>query len=67
MEPNLREEVKVEKEAMIGRVPTGILGSEVKKLCNKEVKLVRVQWRKGRENATWEVEDNIRASYPFLF
>ena len=67
MAPNLREEVKVEKEAMIGWVPTCILGSEVNKLCNKEVKKVRVQWVKGHENATRETEDNIRTSYHFLF
>ena len=63
----MREEMKVEKEETIGRVPTCILGSEVKKLCNKEVKLVKVQWGEDREDAIWEAEDKIRASYLFLF
>ena len=61
------EEVEVEREATIRRVPSHILGSEVKKLRNKEVKLLQVQWGDSPEDATWETEDKIRASYSFLF
>ena len=35
-------EVKVERDATVRRVPTCILGSAVKKLRNREVKLVKV-------------------------
>ena len=49
------------------RVPTHILGTEVKKLHNREVKLVKVQWSDVEEDATWETEDKIHAAYPFLF
>ena len=28
---------------------------------------MKVQWRDNPEDATWETEDKIRASYPFLF
>ena len=49
------------------RVPTRILGTEVKKLRNREVKLVKVQWSDAEEDATWETENKIRAAYPFLF
>ena len=48
------------------RVPTRILGTEVKKLRNHEVKLVKVQWSDAEEDATWETEDKIRATYLFL-
>ena len=57
VEPSILEEVEVEREATTRRVPTRILGSEVKKLCNKEVKLIKVQWREDREDATWETEE----------
>ena len=43
VEPNILEEAEVEREATIRRVPTRILGTEVKKLRNREVKLVKVQ------------------------
>ena len=34
----------------------------------KTVKLVRVLWRHyGVEESTWEREDTMRATYPFLF
>ena len=67
VEPSILEEVEVEREATVRRVPTRILGTEVKKLCNREVKLVKVQWSDAEEDATWETERKIRAAYPFLF
>ena len=37
-------------------------------LRRKTVRLVRVLWRHyGVEESTWEREDTIRATYPFLF
>ena len=67
MEPSILEEAEVEREATVRRVPTCILGTKVKKLRNREVKLVKVQWSDAEEDATWETEDIIRAAYPFLF
>ena len=43
-EPRILEEVEVEWKATVRRVPTRIRGSEVKKLHNREVKLMKVQW-----------------------
>ena len=67
VEPSILEEAEVEREATMRRVPTRILGTEVKKLRNREVKLVKVQWSDAEEDATWETEDRIRAAYPLLF
>ena len=67
VEPKILEEVEVEREATVRRIPTRILGMEFKKLCNREVKLVKVQWSDAEEDATWETEAKIRAAYPFLF
>ena len=57
----------MEREATVRRVSTRILVSEVKKLHNREVKLMKVQWGDNPKDETWETEDKIRASYPFLF
>ena len=45
-----------------------ILDSRDKVLRRKIVRLVRVLWRHyGVEESTWEREDTMRATYPFLF
>ena len=37
-------------------------------LRRKTVRLVRVLWQhRGVEKSTWEHEDTMRATYPFLF
>ena len=63
VEQSMLEEAEVEREATVRRVPTRILGSEVKKLHNKEIKLLKVQWGDNPEDATWETKDKTRASY----
>ena len=47
--------------------PVGIVSKEIKKLRNKEVKLMKVQWSIDPNDCTWEVEDKIRNDYPKLF
>ena len=42
VDPSILEDVEVEKEATLRRVPIRILGTEIKKLRNQEVKLVKV-------------------------
>ena len=56
--PNLRQEVE----------PKIILESCEKELRNKVIRMVKLKW-KGHpiEEATWEVENNIRNNYPSLF
>ena len=45
-----------------------ILDSRDQVLRRKTVRLVRVLWRHyGVEESTWECEDTMRATYPFLF
>ncbi|KAI3825912.1 hypothetical protein L1987_07642 [Smallanthus sonchifolius] len=48
--------------------PVAILDRKEKRLRNKIIQLVKVQWkhRKGSE-ATWETETEMRESYPQLF
>ena len=45
-----------------------IMDSRDQVLRHKTVRLVRVLWRHyGVEKSTWEHEDTMRATYPFLF
>ncbi|KAI3489917.1 hypothetical protein L1887_45948 [Cichorium endivia] len=45
-----------------------ILDKKVKKLRNKEIGVVKVQWRHHRgTDVTWEAEEEMRSKYPFLF
>ena len=48
--------------------PVCLLDSRDQVLQRKTVRLVRVLWRHyGVEESTWEREDTMRATYPFLF
>ena len=45
-----------------------IVDSRDRVLRRKTVRLVRVLWQHyGVEESTWEREDKMRATYPFLF
>ena len=45
-----------------------IMDSRDQVLQRKTVRLVRVLWQHcGVEESTWEREDTMRATYPFLF
>ena len=48
--------------------PVYIMDSRDRVLRRKTVRLVKVLWQHhGVEEATWEREDTVRATYPFLF
>ncbi|KAJ9553167.1 hypothetical protein OSB04_017212 [Centaurea solstitialis] len=48
--------------------PEAILESKTKKLCHKEVTMVKVQWKHHRgANVTWEAEEDMKRRYPQLF
>ncbi|KAL0282322.1 UNVERIFIED_CONTAM: Transposon Ty3-G Gag-Pol polyprotein [Sesamum angustifolium] len=48
--------------------PIEILDRSIKKLRNKEMPMVKVRWsHHSPREATWEVEENMREKYPYLF
>ncbi|CAJ2638229.1 unnamed protein product [Trifolium pratense] len=62
------DDVQVRDDLTIETVPLRIEGREVKRLRNKEIASVKVVWGgPAGENATWELENKMRDSYPDLF
>ena len=62
------QEVLLDKNLAYEETPVMILERQVRKLRSKEIPLVKVAWRNHTpEEATWEVEAEMRQRYPFLF
>ena len=60
-------QIEVDTDGTFEEGPVCILDSREQVLRRKTVRLVRVLWRHyGVEESTWEHEDTMRATYPFL-
>ena len=61
-------QIKVDTDGTFEEGPVCIVDSRNQVLQRKTVRLVFVLWRHyGVEESTWEREDTMRATYPFLF
>ena len=61
-------QIEVDTDRTFEEGPVCILDSHDQVLRRKTMRLVRVLWRHyGVEESTWEREDMMRATYPFLF
>ena len=61
-------QIEVDTDGTFEEGPVYIIDSRYQVLRRKTVRLVRVLWRHcGVEESTWEREDTMRATYPFLF
>ena len=61
-------QIEVDTDETFEEEPMCIVDSRDQVLRCKTVRLVRVLWRHyGVEESTWEREDMMRATYPFLF
>ena len=61
-------QIEVDTDGTFEEGPVCILDSRDQILQRKTVRLVRVLWRHcGVEESTWEREDTMRTTYPFLF
>ena len=61
-------QIEVDTDRTFEEGPVCIVDSRDQVLRRKTVRLVRVLWRHyGVEESTWEREDTMRATYPFLF
>ncbi|XP_020970154.1 uncharacterized protein LOC110268378 [Arachis ipaensis] len=62
------ESVELKENLTFRVTPVQIDDTSVKKLCRKEVLLVKVAWRRaGVEEYTWKLESEMRKDYPELF
>ena len=57
----------VELDMTFVRQPVRVVAKDEKRLRNKTVRLVKVQWSDNVKDCTWEIEDMIRATFPGLF
>ena len=63
-----QEPVEVQTDLTYEEKPVRILDREEKVLRNKTIPMVKVLWRNHKvEEATWELEDEMRKNYPGLF
>ena len=63
-----RGRIKVDTDGTFEEGPVCILDCCDQVLRRKTVRLVRVLWRHYEvEESTWEREETMRATYPFLF
>ena len=61
-------EIEVDMDWTFEEGPVCIVDSRDQVLRRKTVRLVRVLWQyQGVDESTWEREDTMRATYPFLF
>ena len=61
-------EIEIQDDLTTVEVPVCILARENKKLRNKVIPLVKVQWnRQGAEEISWERKEDVRRDYPHLF
>ena len=61
-------QIEVDTDGTFEEGPVYIVDSRYQVLRLKTVRLVRVLWRHcGVEESTWEREDTMQATYPFLF
>ncbi|KAK6150767.1 hypothetical protein DH2020_015699 [Rehmannia glutinosa] len=55
----------INKDLTYEEAPEAILERKIHKLRNKDVALIKVQWKgHGSNEATWEREEEVRAKYP---
>ena len=61
-------QIEVDTDGTFEEGPVCIVDSRDQVLRRKTVRLVRVLWRHyGVDESTWEREDTMQATYPFLF
>ncbi|XP_071901037.1 uncharacterized protein [Coffea arabica] len=62
------KEIEIDKSLTYEERPMRVLDRKVKELRNKQIPLVKILWKNhGVEEATWEMEEEMKKKYPGLF
>ncbi|WMV42267.1 hypothetical protein MTR67_035652 [Solanum verrucosum] len=62
------DSIVLDKDLQYEEEPIAILDRDMRKLRTKKIKCVKVQWKhRPVEEATWEIERDMREKYPQLF
>jgi hypothetical protein len=62
------EPLQLQRDLAYKEVPVKVLDRKVQELRTKSIPLVKVLWKNHEiEEASWELEDEIRKKYPSLF
>ena len=62
------QSIEIDQELSYEEQPFEVVDTQVRKLRNKEIPMVKVLWRNHSvEECTWETESDMRNRYPFLF
>ena len=63
-----QKQIEIHEDLSLEERPVRIVDYKIKTLRHKEIPLVKVLWRNQTvEEATWEREQDMKASYPELF
>ncbi|KAJ8771147.1 hypothetical protein K2173_023472 [Erythroxylum novogranatense] len=61
-------EVNIVEDLSYEETPVAIIDRHIRKLWNKDIPMIKVQWKNQRiEECTWETEESMRSRYPQLF
>nr|KYP35293.1 Retrotransposable element Tf2 [Cajanus cajan] len=61
------DNVQVKPNLTFEKLPVAVVDHKLKELRGKSIALVKVLWDAATSEATWEVEQQYRERYPFLF
>nr|KYP49956.1 Transposon Ty3-G Gag-Pol polyprotein [Cajanus cajan] len=61
------DDVQVKENLTFEKLPVVVVDHKLKELRGKSIALVKVLWDAANGEATWEVEQQCREQYPFLF
>ena len=63
VEEAAQQDLEITPTLAVRREPLEIIGKETRKLRNKSINLVKVQWNGDPRDCTWETEESIKMAY----
>jgi len=61
------EDLQIRGNLSVEVRPVGLGDTQTRQLRGKSISLVQVIWDKRTSDSTWELEEEVRKSYPHLF